>query len=156
MRTILLGMALAVGVAIALPAAAVEPAEKMADPALEARAESVGRELRCLVCQNESIEESAASLAHDIRVLLRERIKAGDNDRQATQYIVDRYGEFVLLKPRMEPATYVLWFGPPAILVLGGAVLLWRARSRGKLLPPAPLGAEERARLAALLKDGDS
>jgi cytochrome c-type biogenesis protein CcmH len=153
MRRLLAGLALALS--LAGGALAVEPAEKLADPALEARAESVGRLLRCLVCQNESIEESGASLAHDIRVLLRERIEKGDSDTQAMQYIVDRYGEFVLLKPRVEPATYALWFAPPAILIVGGAALAWRVASRKKLAPPAPLGAEERSRLAALMKDGE-
>jgi len=153
MRRVLAGLALALS--LAGGALAVEPAEKLADPALEARAESVGRLLRCLVCQNESIEESGASLAHDIRVLLRERIEKGDSDTQAMQYIVDRYGEFVLLKPRVEPATYALWFAPPAILIVGGAALAWRVASRKKLAPPAPLGAEERSRLAALMKDGE-
>jgi len=133
---------------------AVEPSERLADPVLEARARAVGQLLRCLVCQNESVDESGASLAHDIRVLLRERIAKGDTDTQAIQYLVDRYGEFVLLKPRVEPATYALWFTPPLILIVGGGALLWRARKRRTIAPPEPLDAAEREKLAALLRDG--
>ena len=119
-------------------AAAVEPNERLADPKLEARARAISGELRCLVCQNESIDESAADLAHDIRVLLRQRLVAGDTDAQAMQYIVARYGDFVLLKPPVEPATYVLWFGPAALLVLAaiGAALAVRRR-RSAQEPPA-------------------
>ena len=93
---------------------AVEPNERLADPALEARARAISGELRCLVCQNESIDESGADLAHDIRVFVRQRLTAGDTDAQAIQAVVNRYGQFVLLKPPVEPATYVLWYGPPA------------------------------------------
>ena len=143
---------LVVGVA----AHAVEPGERLADPAQETRARAISKLLRCLVCQNESIDESGADLAHDIRVLLRQRIAAGDTDAQAIQYIVDRYGQFVLLKPSVEPATYALWFGPPALLVLAALVLWWRARRRGAPQAPMPLNAEERTRLESLLKDGDS
>ena len=153
MKHILLGLALLV--ALTAPALAVEPAERLADPALEARARAVGRVLRCLVCQNESIDESAATLAHDIRVLLRERIAAGDTDAQATQFIVDRYGQFVLLTPPVEPATYILWFGPPILLIGGAAGLLWRVRRRAATAPPAPLDANDRQQLEALLRDAD-
>src|SRR5690348_18309284 len=107
MRRVLLGLALAA--AIARAAFAVEPGERLADPALEARARALSQELRCLVCQNESIDDSNADLAHDLRVLLRQRLAAGDSDRQALDYIVARYGDFVLLKPPVEPATYALW-----------------------------------------------
>ena len=140
--------------ALAVPAFAVEPSERLSDPALEARARSLSKELRCLVCQNESIDESNADLAHDLRVLLRERIKAGDSDRQAVQYLVARYGNFVLLKPPVEAATYALWFGPAALLVLGalGSVVYLRRRQRNAA-EPAPLNAGERARLEALLRD---
>jgi cytochrome c-type biogenesis protein CcmH len=135
-------------------ARAVEPSERLADPALEARARAISKELRCLVCQNESIDDSNADLAHDLRVLVRERLKAGDSDQQAIAYIVARYGQFVLLKPPLEPATYALWFGPPAVLVLAAIVILWRLR-RGPAAPPAPpLSAEERHRLAQLLDEG--
>jgi cytochrome c-type biogenesis protein CcmH len=140
--------------ALTQAAGAVEPGERLADPALEARARALSKELRCLVCQNESIDDSRADLAHDLRVLLRKRLEAGDSDRQALQYLMSRYGDFVLLKPPVEPATYVLWFGPPALLALGaiGAAVHLRRR-RGALAPP-PLTAEERGRLARLLKNG--
>ncbi|HLI19763.1 MAG TPA: cytochrome c-type biogenesis protein, partial [Stellaceae bacterium] len=93
-----------------VPAAlAVEPSERLSDPALEARARALSEQLRCLVCQNETIDESSAPLAHDLRVLLRQRIAAGDTDAQAVKFLTDRYGDFVLLKPPVEPATYVLW-----------------------------------------------
>ncbi len=149
-------LALAIAMTVAGTAQAVEPSERLADPAQEARARAISKVLRCLVCQNESIDESGADLAHDIRVLLRERIAAGDTDRQAIQYIVNRYGQFVLLKPPVEPATYVLWFGPPLILIAGALVLFFRARRRRTAaMSPAPLSAEERDRVAAMLKDGE-
>ena len=135
-------------------ARAVEPGERLADPALEARARAIGKELRCLVCQNESIDDSGADLAHDLRVLLRERLKAGDSDRQAIAYIVARYGQFVLLKPPVEPATYALWFGPPALLALAAIAIALRLRRRDTSAPPPPLSAEERRRLARLLDEG--
>jgi len=135
-------------------AGAVEPRERLADPALEARARALSKELRCLVCQNESIDDSGADLAHDLRVLLRERIAAGDSDEQALNFIVSRYGDFVLLKPPVRPATYVLWFGPPAVLALGGVGALLYIRRRRRAAPaPAPLSEAERQRLAQLLED---
>jgi cytochrome c-type biogenesis protein CcmH len=140
------------------PAAwAVEPGERLADPALEARARSVSAELRCLVCQNESIDESHADLAHDIRVLVRERLQAGDSDAQARQAVVDRYGEFVLLRPRVEPATWLLWFGPPALLIVGfGATVLWLRSRPASIAAPMPLSAAEQSRLTAMLRDEDA
>lgn len=135
-------------------AGAVEPRERLADPVLEARARALSKELRCLVCQNESIDDSNADLAHDLRVLLRERIGGGDSDAQALHFIVSRYGDFVLLKPPVTPATYVLWFGPPALLALGGiGALFYLRRRRAATLEPAPLSEAERQRLAQLLKD---
>ena len=135
-------------------ARAVEPGERLADPALEARARAISKELRCLVCQNESIDDSSAGLAHDLRVLLRERIAKGDTDTQAIQFIVARYGNFVLLKPPVEPATYALWFGPPAVLLLGGiGVVLYLRRRRPEA--PAPLDPAERRRLDELLREGE-
>jgi cytochrome c-type biogenesis protein CcmH len=136
-------------------ARAVEPGERLADPALEARARAISRELRCLVCQNESIDDSSAGLAHDLRVLLRERIAKGDTDDQAIQFIVARYGDFVLLKPPVEPATYALWFGPPALLLVGGAGVVLYLRRRRPQDAPLPLDAEEQHRLAALLREGE-
>jgi cytochrome c-type biogenesis protein CcmH len=139
----------------ASPSFAVEPNERLADPALEARARHLSEELRCLVCQNESIDESGADLAHDLRVLLRQRIAAGDSDAQAVQYLTDRYGQFVLLKPPVEPATYVLWFGPLALLLVGAAGSVVYLRRRKPQREPAPLNEAERHRVAALLKEGE-
>jgi cytochrome c-type biogenesis protein CcmH len=139
-----------------LPAWAVEPSERLADPALEARARALSEGLRCLVCQNESIDESAAPLAHDLRVLLRERLQAGDSDAQAVKFLTDRYGDFLLLKPPVEPATYALWFGPAAVLLLaaGGGLIYLRRR---KAMPEAaPLTAAERQHLDRLMKEGES
>lgn len=139
--------------AIGGPARAVEPSERLADPVLEARARALSQELRCLVCQNQSIDESNADLAHDLRVLLRKRLAAGDTDQQALDYIVSRYGVFVLLDPPFEPATYLLWLAPPSLVLGAGAWLVVRARRRrpDKELPP--LSDEERARANSLLTD---
>ena len=140
----------------ALPVFAVEPAERLADPALEARAEAIGRVLRCLVCQNESIEESNASLAHDIRVLLRRRLLAGDTDAEARQAIVNRYGEFVLLDPPVRPATYVLWFAPAGLLVLGFiGIAIWMWRRPTSIAAVQPLDTTEQCRLERLLEETD-
>jgi cytochrome c-type biogenesis protein CcmH len=129
---------------------AVEPAERLADAALEARARGLSKELRCLVCQNQSIDESNADLAHDLRLLLRQRLVAGDTDQQVLDYIVARYGVFVLLDPPFAPLTLVLWLTPPALVLGGGGLLLLRARRR--LEPPVlELSREESARAAQLL-----
>ena len=139
-----------------LPAVAVEPSERLADPALEARARAISATLRCLVCQNESIDDSNASLAHDIRILLRERLSAGDSDAQAVQAIVDRYGDFVLLNPPVRPATYVLWFGPAALLVISlGGTLIWLRRRGAAPATPAPLTDAEKQRLDHLLREAN-
>ncbi|HEX4191946.1 MAG TPA: cytochrome c-type biogenesis protein [Stellaceae bacterium] len=132
---------------------AVEPSERLSDPALEARARALSEELRCLVCQNETIDESSAPLAHDLRVLLRERIAAGDSDAQALKYLTDRYGDFVLLKPPIEPATYLLWFGPIIVLVLAGSGALIYLRKRKGMVPVAPLSEAEEQRIERLLKE---
>ena len=134
----------------AAPVVAFEPAERLADPALESRAEALGRELRCLVCQNESIEESGADLAHDLRLLIRRRLSAGDSDRRVLDYVVARYGIFVLLEPPFAPVTWLLWLTPPLLLVGAGGVLVLRAWRRPAPEPP-PLSAEERARAALML-----
>jgi cytochrome c-type biogenesis protein CcmH len=115
---------------LAAPAYAVKPDEMLANPALEARARSISEGLRCMVCQNQSIDESDADLARDLRVLVRERLKAGDSDRQVVDYIVSRYGEFVLLKPRFELRTLLLWGAPVLLLVFGGAFIVYATRSR--------------------------
>jgi len=143
--------------AVFTAAHAVEPSEMLKDPALEARAREISKELRCLVCQNESIDDSAAGLAHDLRVLLRERLVAGDSDKEAVQYIVDRYGQFVLLRPPVEPATYALWYGPFGLLLLAaiGVVVYVRRRPR-MIAAPAPLDEAERQRVAQLLREGDA
>src|SRR5499427_2166241 len=133
---------------------AVQPDEIMSDPAKEARARDLSRELRCLVCQNQSIDDSEAPLARDLRLLVRERIAAGDSDNQVIDFLVARYGEFVLLKPRFERQTLLLWLIPPFLLVIGGVVLVLQARRRSGTDAQAgnpPLSADEKARLAALL-----
>ncbi len=138
-------------------ARAVEPSERLADPALEARARDISRTLRCLVCQNESIDESNADLAKDIRVLLRERLVAGDSDAAARQFLVDRYGDFVLLKPPLETATLLLWFGPALVLVAGGIGVVVYLRRRPESVPPLPpLTEAERKRVAQLLKEPEA
>ena len=139
---------------LAAPAFAVPPDEVLADPALEARAGALAAELRCMVCQNQSIDDSDAPLAHDLRVLLRERIAAGDSDRQVIDFLVARYGEFILLKPRFAWHTALLWTVPPAALVIGGivAVVVLRNR-RGRAAEAAALSGEEEARLKELLSD---
>jgi cytochrome c-type biogenesis protein CcmH len=143
--------------AFAVPAAyAVQPDEIMADPAKEARARELSRELRCMVCQNQSIDDSDAPLARDLRLLVRERIASGDSDRQVIDFLVARYGEFVLLKPRFSPHTLLLWLLPPLALA-GGGLALWlysRRRSKGGDAPDAALlhlTEEEEARLERLL-----
>jgi cytochrome c-type biogenesis protein CcmH len=140
----------------AFAALAVEPRERLADPALEARARTISSQLRCLVCQNESIDDSAADLAHDIRVFVRERLAAGDTNAQAMGAIVNRYGPFVLLKPPVEPATYVLWYGPPLLLIVGLAgTLVWLKRRQTGPVEIAPLNAEESRRLDGLMRGTD-
>ncbi len=132
---------------------AVEPSERLADPALEARARAVSEELRCLVCQNQSIDESGADLAHDLRILVRKRLAAGDTDQQVLDYIVARYGVFVLLDPPFEPVTWLLWLTPPMLVLGAGGLLLLRARRRRPDPALPDLTREERARAAALLSD---
>jgi cytochrome c-type biogenesis protein CcmH len=129
---------------------AVTPDEMLKDPALEARARALSEELRCMVCQNESIDASDAALAHDIRVLLRERLAAGDSDGQVIDFLVARYGEFILLKPRFNWHTALLWGAPPAVLVIGGIVAfgLFRRRRPGETVA---LSAAERARVEELM-----
>lgn len=143
--------------ALCLPglAAAVEPDEILEDPALEARARELSQLVRCVVCQNESIDSSDAGIARDLRLLIRERLLAGDSDQEVLDFLAARYGSFVLLRPPLEPATWLLWFGPLLFLCLGGVavVLLLRRRSPARGGEPAPLSAEERDRVAALLRE---
>ena len=145
---------IALFVTLLAPAAvAVTPDEMLKDPALEARARSLSQELRCMVCQNQSIDDSEAPLAHDLRVLVRDRLKAGDSDSQVLDYLVARYGEFVLLKPRFEMRTLLLWGLPPLALV-AGAIGLMAALRRRRLdtAQPTPLSAAEQRRLATLVE----
>lgn len=140
----------------ALPAWAVEPDEQLDDPALEARAREISSEVRCVVCQNESIDSSNAGIARDLRILIRERLQAGDSDQEVFDYLTARYGDFVLLKPPVKPATYLLWFAPAAVLLLGGlgvAVFLLRRRGAAAARTSRDLTPEERAQLAELLKE---
>jgi cytochrome c-type biogenesis protein CcmH len=138
--------------ALMSPARAVQPDEIMADPAKEARARELSRELRCMVCQNQSIDDSEAPLARDLRLLVRERIASGDSDAQVIEFLVARYGEFVLLKPRLERQTLLLWAVPPLVLVVGGLALWIEARRRRTQAgAQPPLTPEEKARLARLL-----
>jgi cytochrome c-type biogenesis protein CcmH len=139
-----------------LTAAAVQPDEIMADPAMEARARDISKGLRCLVCRNESIDDSNATLARDLRLLVRERLAAGDTDEQVIDYVVDRYGEYVLLQPTFRTGTRVIWLAGPAFLLLGGAaafLTIRRARPAAGPRAGAPLSEDEKARLDALLKD---
>ena len=136
-------------------AVAVQPGEVLADPALETRAREIGKELRCLVCQNQSIDDSDADLARDLRVLVRERLGAGDSDRQVVDYVVSRYGDFVLLRPPLKASTYALWFGTPLALLLAvvAIVAYYRNRQRRVGEVAAPLSAADEERLARVLKD---
>ena len=139
----------------AAPALAVRPDEMLKDPQQEQRARALSAELRCLVCQNQSIDDSDAELARDLRLIVRERIKAGDNDRQMITYLVDRYGEFVLLKPRFGWHTLILWAGPFAILLIGGVVVWRQARVKRVAVADAPLSPEEQAALKRALGERD-
>jgi cytochrome c-type biogenesis protein CcmH len=130
-------------------ALAADPDEMLKDPALEARAEAIGNNLRCLVCQNESIEASGADLAHQLRVLVRQRLKAGDTDQQVIDYLVSRYGEFVLLKPVFAWHTLALWGAAPAVIVIGAITLVVLSRRR-RPAPPTELTAEEAEALEKL------
>jgi cytochrome c-type biogenesis protein CcmH len=149
--------ALMLAVSLLAPAAAwaVQPDEMLPNPVLEARARALSKELRCMVCQNESIDDSEAPLAHDLRVLVRERLKAGDTDQQVLGFLVARYGEFVLLRPPLSWHTVALWGLPPAALLIGGVIIVLDLRRRRKMIPAAEerLSSSEEARVAALLRD---
>lgn len=156
MKAVVCALLLALAVALAPPPArAVEPDEMLSDPVLEARARAISKGLRCLVCQNQSIDDSGAELARDLRILVRERLQAEDSDEQAIRFIVERYGDFVLLKPPFKPATYALWFGPLLIFIAAvtGLVLFFRRRRIGAIAPAASLSEEEERRVQALLND---
>jgi len=164
-----LSVILALGVLSPMLANAVEPSEVLSDPALEARAREVGKGLRCVVCQNQSIDDSNADLAGDMRRLVRDRILKGDTNEQVMAYMVDRYGDFVLLDPPFKASTYVLWLGPGLIAGLGvlSVVVFYRRRSQdvdgevsaleNKNSPKtSPLNNEERQRLEKLMKEDDA
>ncbi|MGB0506913.1 MAG: cytochrome c-type biogenesis protein [Pikeienuella sp.] len=133
---------------------AVQPEEMLSDPAEEARAREISKELRCLVCRNESIDDSSASLARDLRLLVRERISAGDDNEQTIDYIVDRYGEFVLLRPKFNAGNLVLWLAGPALLIIGGigSFVFMRGRKTAPVVAKG-LSDEEKRRLAELTSD---
>jgi cytochrome c-type biogenesis protein CcmH len=138
----------------ATPAAAVHPDEILQDPKLEALARELSRGLRCMVCQNQSIDDSDAPLARDLRVLVRERLTAGDSDTQVLNFLTQRYGSFVLLKPPFNWETAILWFTPAIVLLIGGSALFMLLRRRTAEAPAAPggqLSAAERARVDELL-----
>jgi len=136
-------------------ARAVTPDEILPDKALETRARDISAGLRCLVCQNQSIDDSDAPLAHDLRVLVRERLKTGDTDQQVRDYIVARYGEFVLLKPPFNAETAILWLMPLLVLV-GAALFVWRSAVAGGQPQAVPLSPDEQAALDALMRDDDA
>lgn len=147
---------LALLLALSGPAFAVDPSERLADPALEARARQISEELRCLVCQNQSIDASDAQLAKDLRVIVRERIAAGDSDDQVRDFLVDRYGEFVLLRPRAHGVGLLLWLLPLALLVVAGGGFFVAFRRRTLAPDAAPLSTEEEAALKALSTEDDA
>ena len=156
-------LVLALMLVAAPPASAVQPDEILTDPSLETRARALSKELRCMVCQNQSIDDSDAPLARDLRVLVRERLQAGDSDRQVIDFLVARYGEFVLLKPRFSARTALLWLGPAAILLIGAfGLLVISRRYRPRPSPdgaqpePAPLTPVEEARLSEILHQRES
>ncbi len=151
MRRLLALFALAGALLAASPGLAVEPDEMLADPVLEARARDLSAELRCMVCQNQSIDDSNATLAKDLRILLRERISSGDSDEEVMNFLVARYGDFILLRPRFAPNTLILWLTPIAVLALGawGAFTVLRRRPREE----AALTEAERQRLDRLLEE---
>jgi cytochrome c-type biogenesis protein CcmH len=133
------------------PALALEPDEMLDDPALEARARALSQVVRCVVCQNESIDSSGADIARDLRRLIRERLVAGDTDRQVLDYLVARYGNFILLEPPLETSTLLLWAAPALALLLGGALVVVVLRQRRRAAEPAPLSPEAERRLGDLL-----
>jgi cytochrome c-type biogenesis protein CcmH len=146
------GLFLALALGVALPAFAVQPDEILADPALEARARGITKELRCVVCQSESIDDSNAGIARDLRLLVRERLVAGDTNAEVIDFVVDRYGEFVLFRPPFTARNALLWLSGPSLLLIGGglAYAFIRRGARGPAQPRPPLTPEEEARLRDL------
>jgi len=144
----------AIGLVAVGPAGAVQPDEILQDQALEARARALSAGLRCLVCQNQSIDDSDAPLAKDLRVLVRERLKAGDSDAEIIDFVVARYGEFVLLKPRFTPHNWLLWFATPLALLMAFAGIVIAYRRRAVAEKPKPLTANEKRRLKRIMGEG--
>ena len=140
---------------IAAAALAVEPGEVLKDPALEARARTLSSEIRCLVCQNQSIDESNADLARDMRRLVRERLRAGDSDRAIRDYLIKRYGDFVMLRPPVKRSTWLLWFGPGLVLLIAAGVMIVYFRNRRRTPSMDALDKDEQARLDVLLAEED-
>lgn len=149
MRGLIAGLCLAV---FASPVLAVLPDEVLDDPVLEARARAMSKELRCLVCRNESIDESNADLARDLRLLVRERLVAGDSDAEVIAYLVDRYGEYVLLNPPVTGSNLLLWGAPLALLLLGSGIAVSHVARQRRAPVPSGLSSEEEARLRAVLE----
>ncbi len=147
--------AVTLAVLVATTSYAVEPDEMLADPALEERARIISQDLKCVVCQNETIDESNASLAQDMRRLVRQRVLAGDSNQAVLDYMVDRYGDFVLLRPRVTGQTVLLWFGPFALLLLGGLIVARYIR-RPSITTVQALTPEELAEVEALTKDSNT
>ena len=147
MRTLIIILCL-----LAAPLAAVQPDEVLEDVGLEQRARSLSEGLRCPVCRNESIDESHADISRDLRLLLRERLVAGDTDTDAVQFLVDRYGEYILLNPRVAGVNILLWLAAPIMLLLAGGIAFGAVRARATADGPVALNADEKARLDALLK----
>ncbi len=137
---------------LAAPLAAVQPDEVLEDAALETRARALSAELRCPVCRNESIDESNADIARDLRLLLRERLVAGDSDDEAMQFLVDRYGDYILLKPTIEGANIALWLGAPFMLLLAGGIAFVTIRARSTAAGPEALSEDEQKRLDEILR----
>lgn len=144
-------LALLLAMLLALPALAVDPSEMLKDPALEVRAREIGQSLRCVVCQNQSIDDSAAEVARDMRRAVRERLSAGDSDSQVYDFMVARYGDYVLLKPPFKLGTLVLWLGAPLLLLIAASAIMLTALRRRSMAPLPPLSDEERERLRSLL-----
>ncbi|MDY0881874.1 cytochrome c-type biogenesis protein [Dongia soli] len=155
-RRILAAFLLLLPLLAAGPAMAVRPDEMLSDPALEARARAISKDIRCVVCQSENIDDSDADIAHDLRVLIREQLAAGKSDQQVRDFLVARYGDFVLLKPPFKMKTLLLWAGPFAMLLIaGGGILLFYRRRRDTVEAP-PLSADERAKLDAFMAENEN